>query len=299
MISIEDLQLVAAVSRAASLSEAARDLTVTPAALSMRLRKLEAHLGIKLANRDARRLRLTDEGERLAEEGRQMLVQLEALTDSLQPRDGLLQGRLKLAAPFGYGRLRIAPLLARFAKLHPDLKLELELKETPWPDGQDCDVVIHIGSVNDSSWTARTLAINDRWLCASPGYLREYGIPAAPSDLANHRCICIQENDEHSTFWHVSNGTSKESIRIAPILKTNDGTVARRWAEQDLGLVLRSEWDVGGSIASGNLIRVLETWKFDSAAIQLLIPTLKYRSKKVQALSIFIQSSLGYAVVIE
>ncbi|OCT29987.1 LysR family transcriptional regulator [Pseudomonas putida] len=291
MITFADLELVTAISASGSLSEAARKLRVTTAALSMRLRKLEGELGLKLASRDARRLSLTEDGERLAEEGKRLLQSLEELSESMIGDDQQLQGVLRLAAPFGFGRLRLAPMLARFAKLHPKLKIELDLKETPWPDRNNFDAVIHIGSISDSSWTAQVLAANERWLCASPLYLQKHGMPDTPSDIASHRCICIRENDEHVTFWHLHKNAQTQSVRVLPAMTTNDGGVARRWAESDLGLVLRSQWDVAESVANGTLMRVLPDWQFDTAPILLLIPTKKNRSRKVQMLSSFLSAS--------
>ncbi|MEE4078117.1 LysR family transcriptional regulator [Pseudomonas viridiflava] len=292
MIAIEDLRLAVTLSRCESLSAAARVLNVSPPALSMRLRKLETQLGITLANRDARRLSLTADGERFARESAHLLEQLEALPESFKQRDERLVGTLRLAAPFGYGRQRIAPLLARFARLHPQLRLHLDLRETPWPDRHDSDAVIHIGSLNDSLWIARTLALNNRWLCASPAYLEQHGIPASPDELAGHRCICIRENDEDVTLWHMSKGSTKKTLRIEPALLTNDGSVARRWAEQGLGIVLRSQWDVSDAIASGALVRVLADWQLTSAPINLLVPVRKQRSARVQALMEFLERAL-------
>ncbi|MDU8543426.1 LysR family transcriptional regulator [Pseudomonas syringae group sp. J248-6] len=292
MIAIEDLRLAVALSRCESLSAAARVLNVSPPALSMRLRKLETQLGITLANRDARRLSLTADGERFARESAHLLEQLEALPESFKQRDERLVGTLRLAAPFGYGRQRIAPLLARFAKLHPQLRLHLDLRETPWPDRHDSDAVIHIGSLNDSLWIARPLAHNHRWLCASPAYLEQHGAPSTPDELARHRCICIRENDEDVTLWHLSKGQAKKTLRIEPALLSNDGSVARRWAEQGLGIVLRSQWDVSDAIASGRLVRVLADWQLASAPINLLVPVRKHRSARVQALTEFLETAL-------
>lgn len=311
MIRLEDLQLAAALAQAPSLSAAARALNVTPPALSMRLRKLEATLGLALANRSARRLSLTPEGERFAQEAAALLAQLEALPESFQREDRRLSGMLRIAAPFGYGRQHIAPLLARFASLHPGLQLQLDLRETPWPDRHDSDAVIHVGAVRDSSWIARTLVPNARWLCASPGYLRAAGTPAEPRELLAHRCICIRENEEDATLWHLrrvaddnarrspaggparspARSPTRETVRIAPAFTTNDGSVARQWAEQGLGLVLRSEWDVAESVARGALVRVLADWQFDSAPVTLLVPTRKGRTARVQALLQFFDDS--------
>lgn len=292
MIAIEDLRLAVTLSRCESLSAAARVLNVSPPALSMRLRKLETQLGITLANRDARRLSLTADGERFARESAHLLEQLEALPESFKQRDERLVGTLRLAAPFGYGRHRIAPLLSRFAKLHPQLRLHLDLRETPWPDRHDSDAVIHIGSLNDSLWIARPLAQNHRWLCASPAYLEQHGVPSTPDELSAHRCICIRENDEDVTLWHLSKGPTKKTLRVEPALLSNDGSVARRWAEQGQGIVLRSQWDVSDAIASGSLVRVLADWQLASAPINLLVPVRKHRSARVQALTEFLETAL-------
>lgn len=294
MIQLEDLQLAAALLREPSLSAAARALGVTPPALSMRLRKLETTLGLALATRTSRKLSLTSEGERFGREAQVLLAQIDSLQTSLQRDDKQLTGKLRIAAPFGYGRRYIAPALAAFAKLHPGLNIQLDLRETPWPDRHDADAVIHIGAVRDSSWVARTLVANDRWLCASPTYLAARGTPRTPGDLAHHACICIRENDEDATLWHLRPATAgtghrAETLRITPAFVSNDGDVARQWAEEGLGLVLRSEWDVSAPIAQGDLVRVLADWAFESAPVVLLVPTRKGRTARVQALVEFMQ----------
>lgn len=299
MIKVEDLQLAVALGRSPSLSAAARTLNVTPSALSMRLRKLEAKLGVALATRTARQLSLTPEGEQLAAKASALLAQLESLPESFSRPDQRLTGTLRVAAPFGYGRHRVAPALASFAKRHPDLCIQLDLREAPWQDRREADVVIHIGAIRDSSWVARTLAKNERWLCASPSYLERHGIPCTLQDLQTHSCICIRENEEDMTLWscrRVStvNGkiTPKESVRLGPRLLTNDGSVARSWAEQGLGIVLRSRWDLVDSLETGKLQRILPEWQFDNAPIMLLVPTRSGRSRRVQALCHFFETEV-------
>ena len=294
MIAIEDLQLAAALLRESSLSAAARALDVTPPALSMRLRRLEAELGLSLANRSARRLALTPEGERFAREAVRLLGQIEELRDSLHGDARQLGGTLRIAAPFGYGRSRLAPALVPFTRQHPQLKLQLDLRETPFPDRHDADAVVHIGAVRDSSWVARELAANDRWLCASPDYLRRRGTPATPRELLQHACICIRENEEDVTLWHLRPAASRrtadgQTLRVTPSYVTNDGGVARHWAEQGLGLVLRSQWDMEQAVAEGRLVRVLPDWHFGSAPVTVLVPTRKGRTARVQALVTFLE----------
>ena len=292
MISIEDMRFAATLAHSESLSAAARKLNVSPPALSMRLRKLEALLGVKLANRDARRLSLTAEGERFATESSKLLQQLEALPESFRRVDDELTGILRLAAPFGFGRQRIAPLLSRFATVHPQLRVHLDLRETPWPDRHDSDAVIHIGRISDSSWVARKLVSNERWLCASPEYLTLAGTPQAPEHLISHRCLCIRENEEDVTLWHLRKHSVGCVLRIKPAMLSNDGSVAREWAEQGQGLVLRSAWDVRESIKAGRLVRVLSDWSFESAPVSLLVPSRKHQSVRLRALVSFLIEEL-------
>lgn len=300
MIQLEDLRLAAALAKAPSLSAAARALSVTPPALSIRLKRLEAQLGIHLAVRSAHRLSLTPEGERLAAEGAALLQRLEELPDTLQSEGRALTGSVRISAPFGFGRAHVAPLLATFAAEHPRITLSFDLLETPWPDHRNADVVVHIGEVRDSSWIAHALLPNERWLCASPGYLKtQRFVPQHPRDVLAHPCICIRENDEDVTLWHYRKRTKRnapaarrESLRITPVLTTNDGEVARQWCERGLGLVLRSEWDAAPAIARGALVRLLPQWDFGSAPAIALVPTRSGMTARVRALVEHLQGKL-------
>lgn len=299
MIKIEDLRLMATLARCVSLSEAARTLNVTPSALSMRLRALERELGLSLAMRTARMLTLSADGELLAQEAAVLLARLEQLPDLFDRGGQSVKGTLRVAAPFGYGRQRIAPLIVRLARLYPELNVQLDLRETPWPERAEADIVFHIGSVRDSSWVARTIADNQRWVCASPAYLAQHGAPSTPRDLLNHACICIRENDEDVTLWHFRTDKggvgarwgARESIRIHPAMQCNDGGTARYWAEQGLGLVLRSQWDVEQVVRQGKLVRVLQPWQFDAAPILILVQSSKNMPSRVRtAFDFFVEA---------
>lgn len=294
--------------RSESLSAAARVLNVTPSALSMRLKKLEKTLGVTLATRDARHMSLTADGARLAREAQGLLSAIEALPDTFREQTAQLAGHIRIAAPFGFGRVHIAPLLARFARENPGIRLQLDLLETPWPHSHAADVVIQIGTVRDSSWSARPLLANERWLCASPGYIAARGYPREPREILEHDCICIRENDEDVTLWRVRRRRSEAgrgpgrklsaptTLRVTPAFTTNDGSVARRWAEEGLGLVLRSQWDVADAVAAGKLVRLLSDWDFGRAPVIALVPTRKGRSLRIQALLSYLAANLGAEV---
>lgn len=300
MISIEDLELFEALNRTGSLTAAARLLSLTPSALSMRLKRLEHQLKVNLVIRSARNLRFTAEGEHLVIEAKATLERLRALPEALGSEGKALAGPLRIVAPFGFGRLYIAPLIARFSIANPGLRIALQLSENPWSQNQEADVVIHIGNIRDTSWIAHRLARNERWVCASPKYLKTHGLPTEPVQLLKHRCLCLRENDEDVTLWHFrhqsnekSRSTRREAIRVIPSLTSNDGEVIRNWTVNGLGIMLRSEWDVAPLVRQRSLTRLLAEWDFDSADIVALTPARKGISARVAQFIDFIKSELS------
>lgn len=288
MISLDDLRFVEALHRTGSMSAAARALNVTPPAISMRLKKLEAELGVHLVIRSSRHIRFTGEGEKLALESQALIARVDALPGMMRADSGALTGSLRIVAPFGFGRAFIAPAMARFAQAHPALQLDLALSENPWRAAKDADIVIHIGELRDSSWVAHLIARNERWVCASPAYLAARGMPTDPRQLLEHACLCIQENEEDVSLWRYrkrsrSKGkTGKlQSVRISPMLKSNDGEVVRQWAIAGLGCVLRSEWDAAPSIKRGELKRILTGFEFEPANVMALVSERRGISARV------------------
>lgn len=291
MISLADLQFVEALARAGSLSGAARLLNVTPPALSMRLRKLEQSLGVNLVVRSSRRVRFTGEGEHLVHEAQELLGRIGALPEALAREGRGLAGPLRIVAPFGFGRLHVAPMVARFAERHPALRVTLDLSERPWTDSEESDVVIHIGVVRDSTWVAHVLARNARWICAAPAYLKRRGTPTEPRDLLGHDCLCVRENNEDVTLWrHRRNGRAG-SVRVAPSLTSNDGEVVRNWAVAGLGIMLRSQWDAAPFVKQGALRRILVPWDFEGADVLALVPARRGISARVSQFVDFLKGS--------
>jgi len=241
MITLDDLRFMDALSRTGSLSAAARSLNVTPPALSMRLKKLERDMSVSLVVRSSRHLRFTSEGERLVAEAQALLSRINALPGAIAREGQSLAGRLHVVSPFGFGRIHIAPLIARFAATHPSVHITLDLSERPWTESKTADVVIHIGTVRDSTWVAHLLARNSRWVCASPDYLRRRTIPGDPRDLPGHACLCLRENDEDVTLWRYRKGGRSGALAIAP---QRDVLVVFAQAKAGMvGQIARVAWD--------------------------------------------------------
>lgn len=263
-----DLRFLLAIQDNGSLVATARALGLTPSAVSQRLQQLEKKLGTRLVDRTARSLRFTQEGVLLCERGAELIRQLDALSEDLHTRRGGLVGTLKVNAPLGFGRRYVAPVVADFQQQHPDVDIELALSEAPLTEAADrFDVVVHIGALQVSNLVGYAIAPNARFVCASPAFVKRFGWPETPDDLAALPCIMLRENKEDVSLWHFSKGRTSRSVRVPSQLICNDGDVIRQWACEGRGVILRSEWDVADDLRAGRLVRLLPGWKVPDANV--------------------------------
>ena len=283
MLSMDDFRFFIRLATSTSMAAAARALDVTPPAVSQRLTQLEERLGVRLVQREKGRMVLTDEGELLAERGRLLLDEAEAIAGDLRHRRSVVSGQLRIAAPFGFGRRHVAPLAAAFMRRYPDVTLSLTLMETVTQPGADnFDLLVHIGALRDSGRVLIRIAPNDRVLCASPGFMRGHRVNH-PRDLPALPCLALRENDEDVTLWRFSGaGSARESIRIKPALSCNDGEVVRSWALAGCGVAVRSEWDVAVDLRSRRLVHVLPAWRLPPAEIVVLVGQRNARVERTQ-----------------
>lgn len=283
MQDVSDLAFFALLVREGSLAAASAELGVTPPAVSRRLAALESRLGVRLLNRTTRRQSLTPEGERYLDEGGRILADIEQLEQGLAAGRDSVRGSLRINATFGFGRRHLAPAIADFARLHPDVEIILQLTDRPLDLTETAmDLGIRFGPPPDARVLARPIAGNRRLLCAAPGYLAEAGTPAQVQDLASHRCIVIRENTRAFNTWVLSDGQRQLSVKVRGVLSSNHGEVAVDWALAGHGIVLRSEWDVAGYLRSGQLCRVLSPWVGAAADIHVVYPQRHHLSLQVK-----------------
>jgi DNA-binding transcriptional LysR family regulator len=287
---IIDLRFFVTITESGSLAEAARRLDVSPSAVSQRLRQLESRLGMQLAHRSTRRFSLTEEGELFHAGAVTLLADLDALVDTLRERSGEVAGTLHVGGPLGFGRHHLAPAIADFHSLHPGLMVSLTLSDVmSAADANRYDLIVHIGALGDSSMVAYPIAPNARLLCASPRYLARRPAPREPQELAAHDCIVLRENHEDVTLWRLRRKRNEVAVRVPAILSCNDGEVARQWALQGKGVVMRSEWDVADSLAAGKLVRLLPHWSLPDADVVALVASRAGLSARVKLFLAFLQ----------
>jgi len=257
-----------------SLAATTRSLNVRPSSVTKRLHHLEDKLKLKLVNRQARKIFLTDEGQLLLARAKVVLTELDDLHHVILNQRDDVTGKLKIFAPLSFGNQYIAPLVGKFQSEHPNLTIDLKLSDNPNSENrQNADIIIHICELKDSSLKMTLLANIKRVICASPTYISKYGQPTSVPQLRQQRCIALRENSEDVTMWrfnHVKTGKS-ESIRINPELASNDGRTIKQWALDRYGIIIRPEWNVAKEINNGQLDSVPKEYKLADANIVALL----------------------------
>lgn len=292
MIQPYDLIFFVMIVKERSLSAAARELSVTPAAISKRLAKLEDRLGVALMNRTTRQLRLTEEGELYYDKAVEILAELEDLETLVSSSQGAPKGLLRVNAPLGFGRTYITPIVSKFVRQYPKMEIQLQLTDHPLNLlDQVFDVGIRFGEMPDTTLIAKKIAANRRLVCSSPAYLKKNGIPKVPHDLMDHNCVVLRQNDAAYGLWRFTKNRKSEAVKVRGTLSSNDGEVALNWVLDGHGIMLRAEWDIAKYVRSGRLQIVLEDYEAPPADIFAVYPQRHKSSAKIRAFTEFLVTS--------
>lgn len=177
--------------RAGSFTVAADRLGITKSAVGKAIARLEARLSTKLFHRTTRLTRLTADGEAYLAACASAIDEIAAAEATLSSAGHVLSGRLRIDMPVAFGRRVLLPILIDISRSHPGLNLSLTFTDaTSDLLQEDVDLAIRFGALKDTSnLIARHLVDQERVICASPSYLREYGWPLTTADLRAHRCV--------------------------------------------------------------------------------------------------------------
>lgn len=287
MRSITDMEVFIRTVRCGSLSAAARTMDLTPAAVSYRLDKLEGSLGTRLLHRTTRRLTLTEDGSEYLRQAERMISELEKVEAAVSRRDEVPQGTLKVTMPSSFGRQHIAPVMPKFLKHHPMVRLNLIMSDEMIDImGQGVDVAIRICELQDSEFIARKLAPDRRVVCASPDYLERHGTPAKPSDLASHNCLVLSQQP----YWTFKGPQGLERVKVAGNFECNNGEAIREAALSGLGIALKATWDIAGAIKTGRLCTILDDYPISSdTSVWAIYPSRRNVPAKVTAFIAFMK----------
>lgn len=276
-----------------SLSAAARAEGVAPSLVGRRIDALEQRLGVKLMQRSTRKIALTNEGMAFLEDCQRILSALEEAEAAISVRNASATGQLIISAPAGFGRQHVAPLIPSFLAEHQQVSVTLNLNDR-FVDliGDNIDVAIRIATLTDSSLIGVKLADNQRVVVAAPSYLKRFGRPETPEQLARHNCLAFN-NDGSQRGWTFLQNGKKVTMKVSGNMVCNDGEVLHDWALAGKGLAWRSMWEVGAELASGQLVSVLDDYAAPDHDIYAVVPQRRHLPLRTRLFIDFLKHTYG------
>lgn len=255
-LQIGDVHLFAAVTESGSLIARAALLDIVSSSASKWLRRLEAWADRRLFDRRAKRLELTADGITFLPSARQMLDNQEKITAELRSQVGGLTEKPSISAVHDFGCTRIAPCIAEFLALYPEIDLVLELSNQVGFMECKADLCVCIGDIGGDDWAKRRLATEHVVLCASPAYLNANGHPIKLEDLASHRLLATSSASSSTVMILTCRGQTHQ-IAGTIQLRSNDSQILMAAALQEVGIVHIRASFIARELETGTLVAVL------------------------------------------
>lgn len=265
-----------------SFAAAAKAANLSATMIAKHVSALEKRLGSRLLYRTTRRHGLSEVGKLYYDRCKSLLADVEAAESSVSLLQGAPRGTLRITAPVSFGTRRLAPALAEFLRLYPDVTVDLSLSDRVVDLVEEgTEVAIRIGHLADSRLVARPLPSYRSLLCAAPVYLRRCGTPKSPPDLASHACLGFSYSQSRGR-WRLIHGREERVIHYTPRLVANNGEALRQAALAGAGVVMQPEVLLADDVKAGKLVRLLPIWTLPERPMHLVHAKDRQMTPKLQ-----------------
>ena len=288
----EDMRLFCQVMESGSFTAAAEQLGLSKQFVSRRLIQLEDRLGVRLLNRSTRRLDVTPLGQSYYESALRLLGEVEQVEQGIAGQNSEPRGTLRLSAPLSFAMAHLGCLLPLFLQRHPHVSVEVDLSDRPVDlIGEGYDLVLRIGTLEDSTLIARRIGSVQRVYCASPEYLAQRGTPLKPDDLGDHDCLPYGHGRQ--VQWRFLSKGKVQSVNVSGRMRVNNGELLRDTAIAGLGVTYLPTFIVADALQDGRLVTVLEAFAPEALTLSAVYPQHRQSARPVQALVEFLRERLA------
>jgi len=257
-----DMHLFVKVVHNQGLAAAGREMGLSPASMTARIKAMEQRYQVKLLNRTTRSISLTEEGNEFYKDCLRIIDNVTEAEGKLTSSRESLSGPLRVTATSDLGREHIEPLIAEFLNIHPNIKPYLHYSDSITNlTEQHIDVAIRYGQSSEGSLISRKLAASWRVLVVSPEYLKTHGTPKTIQDLKQHKVLGMVQARTPMINWYFQINSEEHSIQISPVRTSNDGAQIHQWALRGYGIAIKSIWDVITDIKQHKLVTLFDEYQ--------------------------------------
>ncbi|HEX2889298.1 LysR family transcriptional regulator [Vineibacter terrae] len=279
-----------------SFAGAAQDVGLSPSAVSKLITRLEQRLGVRLITRTTRRLALTAEGEIYLRRAREILDAINAAESEIASARTSPRGHLRVLAPPVLAIDHLGPALPDFFARHPRITLDfLVTNRAVDLIGENVDIALRTGDLDDSSLVARKIVDLRRVICASPKYLARNGRPIQPSDLSHHACLTLSRLPQ-SAIWSFRVNDTLMPVTVRGPLSADSADMLVKLAIEGAGIVRLGEIAVANAIQNGLLEPLLQdSHESEDFPLWAVMPPGRQRTLKVRVFLDFLIELFGSA----
>jgi len=286
MDKLDQYRIFVQVAEMGSFIKAAHALEVPRASVSAAVQQLESAMGTRLLHRTTRQVRPTADGVQLLERVRLFLCDAEDIEQLFHAGQRRISGRLNVDVPSRIARRLIAPALPGFLRRYPGLQLALGSTDRAIDlvhEGVDC--AVRIGALHDSSLVARPLGHIALINCASPGYLREHGVPAGPEDLLQgHLSVgYASPSTGRELPWDYVVSGQERLVAVPSRVIVNNAESYIACCVAGMGLIQIPRFDVQHLLDRGELVDVMPGFRAAPMPVSLVYPNRRQRSRRLNA----------------
>ncbi|MCE3605352.1 LysR family transcriptional regulator [Massilia sp. P8910] len=271
-----------AVAEKESFAGAARQLGMSPPAVTRAIATLEARLAVKLLDRTTRYVRVTEVGQGYLQDARRIIIAADEADHAVVGGNAEPRGHLVVTAPVLFGRMYVMPGIIDYLRAHPGTDVSaLFLDRVVNMMEEGVDVGIRIGELGDSSYRALRVGQVRRVVCASPAYLDQFGIPTVPEELTGHTLVVASSMSARADWRFQCQGKAL-TLQVKPRLVVSSNDAAIEAALRGIGLTRVMSYQIAPMLASGELKIVLSEFETPPVPIHIIHREGRHASAKIR-----------------
>ncbi|MDM9622937.1 LysR family transcriptional regulator [Rhizobium sp. AC44/96] len=274
------MRIFVKVAETESFADTARQMHMSPPAVTRAVAALEDVIGARLFVRTTRSVKMTEAGLRYLEDCRRILADIAESEAAAGGCYAVPTGMLSVTASVMFGQMYVLPVVTEYLDTYQAMRARTLFIDRPVNIvDEGIDVAIRIGHLADSTLAAIKVGTVRRVVCGSPAYFERHGVPNVPADLKAHR-MALPTSAWASPEWRFA---GEHRVTIDAVLQCNTNEAAITAAREGWGLTRVLNYQIGPALIAGDLQIVLGEYEDDALPIHVLHPEGRHAPAKVRA----------------